>query len=254
MSKTVKLLVVEDELLAFQRLEQLLLASKHDFLIVKHTETVESTVRYLQTQPEIDLVLMDIHLGDGLSLEVFQQVKVSIPVIFTTAYDAYALRAFKTISVDYLLKPIELEALDQAVDKYFAIFNNSAGLDVKIEQLRSALQPKAYKSRFSAKSAQQIYVILLQEVAYFYTEDGYTILQTIDGKRHFVEDGLEQLQKDLDPEHFFRINRSMIVKLSSIVKVEHYFNSRYSLSLLPAFNAQVLVSRERAKDFRNWLG
>jgi two-component system, LytTR family, response regulator LytT len=248
----IKVVIIEDEMLAAKRVKKLLSQLDHDIEIIAHCDSIEASVNFLQNNQDVDLLLMDIHLGDGLSLEILKQVEIKVPIIFTTAYDEYTLKAFKLNSVDYLLKPIELEDLAFAFQKFQNLYQKEQPT-LDIQSLLSKLNSPTYKERFLIKHGTQLVIVSITDVAYFYTEEGYTHLVTHDHKTYLLDDTLDTLQKDLNPQHFFRINRAMIVKVESIGKIEQYFNSRYSLHLAPNFKGEVIVSRERVKEFKDWI-
>lgn len=253
MSKPIKILIVEDELLAAKRLERIISELPYPIEIIDKSHSVASTVKYLKTNPEVDLLLMDIKLGDGLSLDILEQVDINKPIIFTTAFDDYTLKAFKLHSVDYLLKPIDPDELTEAIKKYIHIYRNEEKETTDLKKLITQINGFRFKERFLVKSGNHLIVIQMKDISYFFTSDGYTHLVTNQGKKHIIDDSIETVQKEIDPQHFFRINRSMLISLSSIKKMEQYFNSRYILSLEPNFQDQVIVSRERVKEFKEWL-
>ena len=248
--KPIQILIVEDELPAAARLTYLLQKSSPSSNIV-HTQSIRETVHYLQTTgTSPDLIFMDIRLGDGLSFEIFNQVSLTIPVIFTTAYDEYAIKAFKVNSIDYLLKPIEAEDLTKAIDKFFTLQKKPVLPDYSlINHLIAASQPKQFFSRVGEKTM----IIKETEVAYFYSEEGYSYAKMITGQKHIVEETLEEITDKLNAEKYFRISRSFLLKRESITGFQPYFNNRISVTLLPSHHEVVIVSREKVKDFKEWL-
>ncbi len=252
MGQSIKILIIEDELLAAKRLERLLNDTKFDVEVVMKCESVATSMEYLKSKPKIDLILMDIRLGDGISLDILEHVEIDIPVIFTTAYDEYTLKAFKLQSIDYLLKPIDQDELSSALSKYQKIYLSTDKTNVAVHEALSQTSFR-YKERYLVKSGNHLTVIRMKEIAYFYTDEGYTHIVTDTGKKHLIDDALDTVQKMVDPDEFFRINRAMLISLNSIEKMETYFNSRYSLTLTPAFQEQVIVSRERVREFKEWI-
>lgn len=246
MKSHIKICIVEDEAPAARRLERLILESPFSAEIALHIESVADGIRQLPMRNDIDLVLMDIRLGDGTSLEILEKTSLHIPVIFTTAYDEYTLKAFKHQSIDYLLKPIDADELYSAISKYQIIYNNKQFQTIEEKTF-------TYKERFIVKSGNYLRIIRRTEIAYFYSVDGYTHLVTENGKKYLMDDTLDTIIRLLDPKDFFRINRSMIVQHGAIDSIEHYFNSRYTLKLIPNFPDIIIVSRERAKEFKEWL-
>lgn len=250
-----KILIIEDERPAAKRLTQLIVECQPSCEIVETIDSVEGAVKYLTNFQQPDLIFMDIQLADGLSFDIFSQTEVQAPVIFTTAYDQYTLKAFKVNSIDYLLKPIDPEELVAAFVKYEKLNqgqNNNVNQKM-IAQLVANLSTKSYKERFLVKIGQQLNYIAIEDIAYFFSEDGFVHAQTFQNKRHILDYTLDQLEGLIDPKDFFRINRKMVIKLPSIKKIHTYFNSRLKLELLPASHLEVIVSRDRVSDFKQWL-
>ena len=272
-------LIVEDEPLAARRLTNLLRQQAVPFEVLGPAESVAQAVALLQAGPAPDVLFLDIHLADGLSFELFEQVRVTCPVIFTTAYDQYALRAFKVNSVDYLLKPLDEEELKAAVDKFRlrhyaaeeskigikdSVFGTNSPLTVPaldaatlaalVQQLR---QPAAsYKSQFVVRVGEHLKVVPVEQVAYFFSLEKTTLLQSTDGRKYVVDYTMEQLEGLLDPTHFFRLNRAFLARQAAIHDIIHYASSRLQTILKPAPPASegpVLVSREKVSTFKSWL-
>jgi DNA-binding LytR/AlgR family response regulator len=249
-----KILIVEDELPAAKRLSKLVKAEKPDIQILDILDSVEATTSWFQNSPSPDLVFMDIQLADGLSFDIFSQTKVSAPVIFTTAYDQYTLKAFKVNSVDYLLKPIDPDELKSALDKFELFFQKQQIYDSNgIEKLIETLSEKTYKERFLVKVGQNLTYINVSDISYFYSEDGSVFALTKNNKRYIIDYTLDQLENVLNPDNFFRINRKFLIEINCIQKISTWFNSRLKLELRPTTEAEVIVSRERVSDFKGWL-
>jgi DNA-binding LytR/AlgR family response regulator len=253
-----KIIIVEDEPYAQQELIRLLNKTGRDFEVIKLLDSVEDSIEWFSKNPHPDLVFFDIQLADGLSFDIFSKIDLSSAVIFTTAYDEYAIRAFEVNSIDYLLKPVKTEALEAALGKYEKMKKDmnpdTSGIsEEKIQQLLQHFSSKNYKNRFLIKLGDQIKSIDIKDAAYFKAEDNVVFLVSKDGKRHIVENTLEQIEEMLDPKIFFRLNRTFIVAFSSIRKLSKYFNSRLLVELEPPEEEEVLVSRARAKDFMAWL-
>lgn len=250
-----RLLIVEDEPPAAKRLSQLLLKMRPGTDICAALDSVEGTLRWLQEHPPPDLAFFDIQLGDGLSFDIFQQSAFIGPVIFTTAYDQYALKAFKQDSIDYLLKPIDEKELEQALHKFERRQQSPATLSPQVVQslIQSLTQPE-YQSRFIIKTGQQLSYIPAQQIRYFYSEDGIVFAQMEDRKRHALDYTLDALEPLLDPASFFRLSRKVIANIQSVQKVALLFNGRLLITLRPAADFEVTVSRDRASDFKRWLG
>jgi DNA-binding LytR/AlgR family response regulator len=249
-----QILIIEDEKPAARRLEQLIRRYQPQAQIAGQMESVKSAVSWLVDNPPPSLMFVDIQLADNLSFEIFNQVKVESPVIFTTAYDQYTLQAFKLNSIDYLLKPIDEEELEQALQKYHRFFGQQPSLDKKtIQRIMKSFVRPSYKERFIVKAGQQLSYISVEDIHYFYAEGGLAFAQMKDRKRHAIEYTLDSLEPILHPSYFFRINRKVITHIKAIHKVAPYFNSRLALSLLPQPDFDVIVSRDRVSDFKAWL-
>ncbi|MBC7775080.1 MAG: response regulator transcription factor [Phycisphaerae bacterium] len=245
-------LVIEDEIPAARRLSKMVVAARPAANILDTLDSVESAVRWLRTFPSPDLIFMDIQIADGLSFDIFKQVEITAPVVFTTAFDQYAVRAFKVSAVDYLLKPIDPKDLESALQKFENQRFKQSPLD--IEALSRLIKKESYKDRFLVKSGQQLTFLAASDIAYFRSSDGLTQAHTISGKKYFVENTLEDLEGLLDPREFFRISRGLTVRLSAIQKIHPHLNGRLKLELSPASPEDVFVSRERAGEFKSWLG
>ncbi len=249
----IRLAIIEDELPAANRLKRLLGDCDIKTEVVAHCDSAAKTKDYLATQPSLDLLLCDIRLGDGLSIEALLEAQSTIPVIFTTAYDEFALEAFKLYSIDYLLKPIAPEDLHQALQKFITFTCKRADSSTQHQDVFSFLSTTT-KSNFTLRHGNQLIVIPTADIAYFYAEEGCTFLITRLGKRYLWDATLDQLQKELPTHEYYRINRGMLVKHNAILKIEQYTNSRYLLTLQPDHKVETIVARERAKEFREWLG
>lgn len=249
-----KILLIEDEIPAAKRLSKLVSQFRPEAKILEVIDSVEGAVKWLRTFEKPDLLFMDIQLSDGLSFDIFNQVEIQSPVIFTTAFDQYTLKAFKVNSVDYLLKPIDPEELEKAFLKFEKIFRQPQSYDKSaIENLLKAMKQKEFKTRFVVKNGQQLAYITIEEISYFYSEDGILCAKTNTGKRHILDYTLDQLEEVLDPSQFFRINRKIITRINAIQKISTYFNNRLKLELQPKTDLEAIVSRDRVNDFKKWL-
>jgi len=248
-----KVLIIEDEPPAARRLQSQLDKLNFDFELVDIIDSVKSGISFLSNFKNIDLIFMDIQLSDGLSFEIFTEVEFDIPVIFTTAFDSYMLNAFKVHSVDYLLKPIELEELKSATDKFIKYYGQAEQKTPDFRALMSQFLEPSFKERFLVKSGAEIKSVDEKDVAYFYSEDSYTHICTKVSKKHIIDYKLDELDRMLNPQNYFRISRKFVINIHSINKIEPYFNNRLVLELKPSFPTEVLVSRERASDFKSWL-
>jgi DNA-binding LytR/AlgR family response regulator len=251
-----RILIIEDEPPAAKRLKQMLQRVKPDCEVQGPIDTVQEAVQFLRNNPAPDLALLDIQLADGLSFEILSEIGVELPVIFTTAYDQYTLKAFKHNSVDYLLKPIDEDELEQALQKYERLRQQAPPTlsPSVLQSLRDSLMQPQYKNRFIIKLGQQLSYISTDDICYFYAEEGIVYAQMPSKKRHAIDYTLDALEPQLDPQHFFRLNRKVIANIRSVQSVAPYFNGRLILKLSPPPQFEVTVSRDRANDFKNWLG
>lgn len=259
-----KVLIIEDEELAAIKLQKLLLSINEDAEIVGVADSIRASVHWLQNNEQPDLILMDIELADGQSFEIFDKVEVKSTVIFTTSYDEFALKAFKVNSVDYLLKPIQKEDLQSALDKmgkFREIYGNKSfdnspvqNMDNLIKELQLKLQPKEYRKRFLVKVGQKLVSIEIENIAYFYSDGRLNFFKTKDHKKFVVDYTMDELEEMLDPQSYFRISRSFYVSIASIDQIHDYFGNRLMLSLKPDVDKEALVSREKVSDFKKWMG
>lgn len=197
---------------------------------------------------------MDIHLSDGLCFRIFDEVEIKTPIIFTTAYDQYAIQAFKVNSVDYLLKPINKFDLAASYEKFNEYHKEGSLVDyTAIKEMIGDMREKKYQSRFIVVQGDTIKTVLVENIAYFFAEGKYAFLVEREGERYLIDTTLENLTKVLDPNEFFRINRGVIVHLDSIKKMNTWFSRRIKLELTPPFEKETIVSTERVKDFKEWL-
>ncbi len=248
-----KVVIVEDEKLSADHLAVLLRKISPEIEIHAVLDTVKATVAFISKNREIDLLLLDIHLADGNGFELFSKTELDIPIIFTTAYDAYAIQAFKQNSIDYLLKPIMMHDLQFALTKYS---KQKQGLEKNvIENFKKAytqLNVK-YKNRFLIKTGQTIDTIQTHDIHHFITHDSLTFLVTLKGVKYAIDYTLDNLASILQPTDFFRINRKVIININAIGKVAPYFNNRLSISSAYLEGESSIISRERVTDFKNWL-
>jgi two-component system, LytTR family, response regulator LytT len=254
-----KILIVEDEELAVKKLQKTLLSIDRMVEVVGVTDSIKSTVEFLKQNSAPDLILMDIELADGQSFEVFNMVPVKNPVIFITSYDEYALKAFKVNSVDYLLKPVQKDELEAALNKYKELnaadnSKNSSDINNLIKELQTKLQPKEYRKRFLVKQAQKLVSIEVDDIAYFYSDGRLNFFKTRDNRKFVVDYTMDELSDMLDPEKYFRISRAFYVSVDSIDQIHDYFGNRLLLNLTPALDKEALVSREKVVDFKKWMG
>jgi DNA-binding LytR/AlgR family response regulator len=252
-----KVLIVEDEELAVKKLRKTLETVDATAEVVGTVDSIKSGVEWLEQNPQPDLILMDIELADGQSFEIFNLTEVKSPVIFTTSYDEYALKAFKVNSVDYLLKPIQKDELQSALEKFkktHAAGKPDINIDSLVKELQLKLQPKEYRKRFLVKNGQKLVSIEVNDIAYFYSDGRLNFFKTTDNKKFVVDYTMDELEEMLDPERYFRISRSFYVSIASIEKIDDYFGNRLILQLKPAVDKEALVSREKVTDFKKWMG
>jgi len=249
-----RILLIEDEEPASKRLQKII----HEVIpaaeIIGTIVSISSAVRWFRENPLPDLVFMDINLADGLSFGIFQEVEVEAPIIFTTAFDAYAIDAFKVNSIDYLLKPVHKEELEKAYAKLVKLGRHKGPkhLAEKYQQLPTVT--KEFKKRFAVRFGEHIKTVATDDVAYFFTENKVNFLQTRDGKKYPVDFNLDQLEELLHPEVFFRINRQFIINIHAITEMRAYSKSRVQVKLSPASPHDTIVSVERSGAFKQWLG
>jgi DNA-binding LytR/AlgR family response regulator len=251
-----KVLIVEDETPAANRLAKLLLQHNSDIDIAYKADSVEATVKYFATQPQLDLIFMDIQLADGLSFDIFEQVQIKTPVIFTTAFDQYTLKAFKVNSIDYLLKPIDEKELQQALEKYYSLHQTKQPVDFsdKIMQLMQEMNLTKYKERLLIKRGQQLSYLKTDKTAFCYADGKLCFAVDFDGNKFLLENNLGQLEEQLQPTAFFRINRHLLVNIEAVKKVHTWLGGRLKVEIQPTTTAETVVSRERVNGFKEWLG
>ena len=245
-------LIVEDEKVAAERLVGLIKKYDPSIDITEIVQSVKNAVQWLNTHQAPDLIFMDIQLADGLSFEIYEQTIVKTPVIFTTAYDEYALKAFKVNSIDYLLKPVDLNELKNAIDKYK---ENNSPKEIPTQVFDSIMHSltKKYKDKFVINVGEHIKVFTTEDIQCFYSMEKYTFLQNNSGRDYAINYSLDQLEDLLDPAQYFRINRKFIVSFSAISDIISYSNSRLKVKLNSNESNDLLVSREKVQDFKKWL-
>lgn len=251
-----QVLIIEDETPAANRLAKLLQDIGDDISIVNRLDSVESSVKFLQASAEeIDLIFMDIQLADGLSFDIFQQTTVSTPVIFTTAFDQYTLKAFKVNSIDYLLKPIDEKELELAVEKYRKLYQQKdKTYPEKFMKMISEMNAAKYKERLLIKRGQQLSYLKTTSVAYCFADGKLCYAVDFNGTKHLLENNLSQLEEQLQPSQFYRINRHLLLNIEAVKKVHTWLGGRLKIEVLPLTTAETIVSRERVNGFKEWLG
>lgn len=251
-----QVILIEDELPAANRLARLLEGLEMGIVIKERFDSVEASVRYFQSDNVVvDLVFMDIQLADGLSFDIFGQAPVKAPVIFTTAFDQYTLKAFKVNSVDYLLKPIDENELRSAVEKYQQLYlHKKVDFSEKILQLVQGMTNTRYKERLMIKRGQQLSYIKTESLAYCFADGKLCFAVDFTGTKYLLENNLSQLEEQLNPTNFYRINRHLLVNIEAVKKVHTWLGGRLKVDVQPATTAETIVSRERVNGFKDWLG
>jgi len=249
-----RVVIIEDEQFAARRLESMILAADQQIQVVAKLESVEESVEWFRNNPHPDLIFLDIHLEDDLSFVIFDKVQVNSPIIFTTAFDEYAIRAFKLKSIDYLLKPIVQEELNNAIRKYRDMVTPAQQM-VDLSSIYSLItrQNPTYKERFSITVGQKIKTFTVPEIAFFYSTEGISFMVLKNKSEYPLDESLEELSQALNPKDFFRINRKYLVKIDSIANVHIYPKSHLKLELSPLPKEEVFVSIDKVTAFKKWL-
>ncbi|MFM9909194.1 MAG: LytR/AlgR family response regulator transcription factor [Chitinophagaceae bacterium] len=250
-----QVVIIEDEAPAANRLAKLLKNIHDEVEIVAKLDSVDASINYFRLNNEADLVFMDIQLADGLSFDIFPQVSVSAPVIFTTAFDQYTLKAFKVNSIDYLLKPIDENELVLAFDKYKKYYlKKEVDFSEKMVKLLKDIQTIKYKERLLVKRGQQLSYIKTTETAFCYADGKLCYAIDFNKNKFLLECNLTQLEDQLQPSQFYRVNRQLLVNVEAVKKVHIWIGGRLKLELAPSLNVDSIVSRERVNGFKEWLG
>ncbi|MFD2588832.1 LytR/AlgR family response regulator transcription factor [Croceitalea marina] len=247
-----KVLIIEDEARAANQLQKMLRTCDFQYELLNIIDTVEDSVLWFQQNSNPDLVFMDIQLADGLSFEIFQKISVEAPIIFTTAFDQYAIQAFKVNSVDYLLKPIQKEELDAALQKFDKTNKPSAPEPAILKQLLQSMQTMHKRDGLLVKEGNSFFQVKVAEFLYFYSEESITFGVT-KTKRFIINETIDELFGTLETNEFFKINRGQLVSKSAIEKIDPYFNHRVKLAVANARDQEFIVSRPKTSDFKNWL-
>lgn len=248
-------IIIEDEKPAARLLQRKLEKIQVKVDVMLHS--VEEAIYWFNTNQHPDLIFLDIQLSDGLSFEIFEKIDIKSAVIFTTAYDEYALKAFKLNSIDYLLKPIDEDELEEAVQKFKRRLPKQDSVQMDFEQIKKMFSNpnvKQFKTRFTVKIGQQLKIITIDEVECFYSENKGTYIHTLDNRNYLIDNTLEQLETEIDAKKFFRVSRKHIIPLQSIKEISMYSNSRLKV-ILPTYKEdEVIVAREKVADFKDWIG
>lgn len=248
-----RVLIIEDEQLAAEKLQMLINRIDPDFQVIDVISTVADSVRWL-TNNQADLIFLDINLADDISFRIFDQIEVDTPIIFTTAYDDYAIKAFKQNSLDYILKPVSEEDLRLGITKYKKLKSNGVSYDQQIKSFIQQYLPSTdYKNRILVSYGGKSKSINIEEVAYLYAFEKGVYLTSMDNHSYLVDDTLDVLEKHLDPKHFYRVNRKFLINIKSIVEIHKYSTRRLKLELKPKPKFEALVPAEKITAFRAWL-
>ena len=249
-----KVIIIEDEKPSARRLDRML--QSLDINVEAMLHSVEESLEWFQNNKHPDLIFLDIQLSDGLSFEIFENIEVKSAIIFTTAFDEYALQAFKLNSIDYLLKPIDAEELEHAVIKYRERIPEGKNVSLDFEDIKKLLVnplEREYKKRFTVKVGQHLKMITIDTIECFYSENKGTYIHTTDNRDYLIDATLEDLDKELEPQTFFRVSRKFYVNINAIKDMVSYTNSRLQIKLNSFNEHEVIVSRERVRDFKDWL-
>ncbi len=251
-----RILIIEDEQLAAEKMQNLLKEIKEDYKILAVLKSVEDSIKWLQDNDGPDLILSDIHLSDGICFSIFSEYEVQCPVIFTTAYEKYAIQAFEVNSIDYLLKPIQKEKLKEALDKYELLSGqNEKGKMDLYEEFKNILsgQNREFKTRFLCKLGNKIKSVPVDSISYFYSENKMTFIVDKKNNRLPINNTLDEIDQIIDPKNFFRVNRKYVSHFEAISEIHPYFKGRLKLILQPGEAKDIIVSSERAPLFKAWL-
>jgi DNA-binding LytR/AlgR family response regulator len=249
-----QVIIIEDEKPSARRLKRMLLECNIEVTTMLHS--VSESINWFLNHPHPDLIMLDIQLSDGLSFEIFDNIDVKSAIIFTTAYDEYALKAFKLNSIDYLLKPINQDELEHAINQFKEKFTNKNEDTFNMESIKNLLSnsfEKSYKKRFTIKIGQHLKIVNQEEISCFYSQDKATYIHTKENRDYLIDYTIEQLSSKLNTQLFYRVNRKFIIQLNAIKDIIAYTNSRLEIKLHNYSDEQVIVSREKVKDFKDWI-
>jgi len=255
-----KVIIIEDELAASDNLTYLLNRINPETEILEVFDTVKSAVSYFSKENAAELVFMDIHLADGISFEIFEQVKIDIPVVFTTAYNQYALKAFKVNSIDYLLKPIDEDELSDALKQYEVQVKQKEQQGIDDNQLKGLLgllkktnSTTSYKNSFLVSKRDELIPLKTNEIAYFWIDLGVVKVISKTNQSYIIDSKLEEIEGSLNPNEFYRANRQSIINRDAILNLKQYFNGKLIVNLQPTPKERIIISKAKASDFKNWI-
>ena len=249
-----KAIIIEDEVIATKNLQRLIAQVNKDIEIIATLKSIEESVEWFSVNPSPDVVFMDIHLSDGASFSIFEKVKIQAPVIFTTAYDEYALKAFEVNSIDYLLKPINIKELERAIDKFSRLNKAQTDNTEVIATMLSMIkkESKNYKSSFLIPHKDKFIPLSVTDIAYIYSENKIAKINTFSNQTYYENDSLDKIQQQIDPSLFFRANRQFIISRKAIRDISVWFDSKLSINLSVDVPEKIIISRMRASEFKAW--
>ncbi|MBG6133368.1 two-component system LytT family response regulator [Aquimarina sp. EL_43] len=250
-----KVVLVEDEIAASDHLTFLLNSINSDIEILKVLDSVKSVIDYFSEPNRAELIFMDIHLADGISFEIFDEINIKIPIIFTTAYDQYAIKAFKVNSIDYLLKPIDEDELAEALKKFKTKSGENDAMNAQMSGMLQLLQAKtkSYKTTYLVHQRDELIPVNTERIAYFYIDTGVVKAITIENKTYIIDKKLEDIEEELNPENFNRVNRQFIIQKNAISNIKHYFNGKLIINISPVSKERIVVSKAKATEFKKWV-
>ncbi|MEI9943697.1 MAG: LytTR family DNA-binding domain-containing protein [Chitinophagaceae bacterium] len=249
-----KVIIIEDEKPAADKLRRAIMKADATIEVVTLLASVQSSITWLQENAQPELIFMDIELSDGLSFKIFEKIKLSCPIIFTTAYDEYWQEAFEHNSIDYLLKPIKQDKLEAALKKYEALRKYFSANFQQLLQSQQQAQPQGYKKRFLVKRGTDYIGIKTEDIAYFYAAHKLVCMVDRSGQKFILDQSLADIEKQLDPSQFYRVNRKYLVHLNAIKKIKTWPKSKLQLEIEPAINEDVVISQENVAAFKEWMG
>lgn len=249
-----QVLITEDEVLLAKRLQKLLNTVAPDAVVAGITHSIKDTVEWLQTHAQPDLILMDIELADGQSFDIFQAIQITTPVIFTTAYNEYAIKAFKVNSIDYLLKPVKEEELAAAIEKFRTLNKPVADIDALLNGIKNITAENNSRNRFLVKQAQKLVSISVDDIAYIFSDKGFSYIRTRQNQKFILDYTMDELENMLSPKQFFRANRQFIISFDSVVAIHTWFNQKLKVEVKPGTTEHVIISRDKANAFKEWMG
>jgi two-component system, LytTR family, response regulator LytT len=249
-----RVLIIEDELPFQLELKEMLGRIDSSIEIPDCIASVEDAIKWFKNKPQPDLLFSDIQLTDGLSFDIYKSVKVSCPVIFTTAFDSYAIKAFELNSIDYLLKPIDFNKLSQSITKFRNLKDvfSETHINKHLEDLANSIKP-TYKSRYLVYKGENLCPVKVDDIACFYADEKATILVTLDGVSYIMNTSLNDIEKEVNPQNFYRANRQFIISIQSIKNIKNTFNYKLKIELTPPLNKEIIISKDNVKAFKAWI-